>query len=132
MLFRAAESGLQVIVLSCNAADYDGLGTRITIERPADVVMAAPTEAEAGAATTDDDDEPGNEQRPSVSGVAAQGDSEAFVAALTRLGGRSGNQSLRQALGWDDTRYEATRSHLIAQGTVSLGRGRGGSVILGE
>lgn len=132
MLFHAGESGLQVVVLSCNAADYDGLGTRITIERPADIVMAAYTEADAGATMEDDDVEPGDGQRPSVSGVAAEGDLEAFLAALTRLGGKSGNQSLRQELGWDETRYEVTRAHLLDRGDVSLGRGRGGSVMLAK
>jgi energy-coupling factor transporter ATP-binding protein EcfA2 len=131
MLFRAAESGLQVIVLSCNAADYDGLGTRITIERSAEAVMAAPIETESDA-TAADDDAPHEVHRVSTSGVATESDAEAFLTALTRLGGRSGNQSLRQELDWDEIRYEVTRSRLLAKGTIVLGKGRGGSVLLVE
>jgi hypothetical protein len=36
MLYLAAENGLQVIVFSCNPADYSGAGAKeITIERAA-------------------------------------------------------------------------------------------------
>ena len=135
MLFRAAESGLQIIVLSCNAADYDGLGTRITIDRAADVVFAAPTDVELPASTDGGDDEADDVGPPAaalVSAVAGDGDSGAFLAVLARLGGRSGNLSLRQELGWDEGRYDAARRHLLNLGAIQLGRGRGGSVILAE
>ena len=39
-----------------------------------------------------------------------------------------GNQSLREALGWNEKRYDAARDALIEAGTLEKGRGRGGSV----
>jgi hypothetical protein len=58
MLYRAAEQGLQVIVLSCNHRDYDGLGAA-TIELPrvsfAGAARPAATDtAPAGGAANDD------------------------------------------------------------------------------
>ena len=54
----------------------------------------------------------------------------AYMAALTRLGGKSGNQALRENLGWDDTRYTAVKDQLTAQSRIVPGKGRGGSVAL--
>ena len=51
MLFRAAESGLQVIVLSCNARDFDGLGTRITLDRPSEVAYVSASPRVSNGAT---------------------------------------------------------------------------------
>ncbi|MFM8291254.1 MAG: AAA family ATPase [Planctomycetia bacterium] len=58
MLDRAAEQGLQVIVLSCNHRDYDGLGA-VTIELPrvsfaGAARPAAADTAPAGGATSDE------------------------------------------------------------------------------
>ena len=52
------------------------------------------------------------------------------MAALSGLGGKSGNQSLRENLGWDEAKYTAVKDQLIAQNQIALGKGRGGSVAL--
>ncbi len=55
---------------------------------------------------------------------------EKFIATLTELGGSAGNGRLREALGWDEPTYDAVKAALIADGAVTAGRGRGGSVSL--
>ncbi|WP_439492010.1 type I restriction-modification system subunit M [Bosea sp. (in: a-proteobacteria)] len=56
---------------------------------------------------------------------------EQFVTALKALGGSAGNGRLRDALEWDEAAYIAVKSQLVTEGVVTLGRGRGGSVLLG-
>lgn len=51
------------------------------------------------------------------------------VSVLTELGGKSGNQSLRDQLGWDETKYAAVKDQLVADGQIVPGKGRGGSVV---
>jgi type I restriction enzyme M protein len=53
-----------------------------------------------------------------------------FLTALAALGGSAGNGRLREALSWDEATYDTVRSALIADGRVTPGRGRGGSVSL--
>ena len=55
---------------------------------------------------------------------------DTFIQALTELGGSASNGRLREALQWDEATYDAVKSGLVADGTVKLGRGRGGSVAL--
>jgi type I restriction enzyme M protein len=55
-----------------------------------------------------------------------------FVAVLTGLGGSAGNGRLRDTLGWAETTYDAVKAELIADGFVTPGRGRGGSVSLAD
>lgn len=57
-------------------------------------------------------------------------DRKRLLTALDDLGGKSGNQALREALGWDERKYKAVKDDLISQGGVVSGRGRGGSVAL--
>ena len=142
MLFRAAESGLQVIVLSCNASDYDGLGTRVTLERPSEVIYPAPsprtnavsgTDADDLGDDPDDDGATADSARGTVAtrtGPVAGDDEQAFLNVLAARGGRSGNQGLREELGWDEPRYYAVRELLRETERINLGRGRGGSVSL--
>ncbi|MCB1484703.1 MAG: SAM-dependent DNA methyltransferase [Hyphomicrobiaceae bacterium] len=63
--------------------------------------------------------------------MADQAQKDRFVAALTGLGGSAGNGRLREALQWDEAAYNAVKDELVAEGVVTLGRGRGGSVSLG-
>ena len=63
--------------------------------------------------------------------MADQAQKDRFVATLTELGGSVGNGRLREALQWDETTYNAVKDGLVAEGTVKLGQGRGGSVSLG-
>ena len=63
--------------------------------------------------------------------MAEQAQKDKFVAALTELGGSASNGRLREALQWDETAYNAVKDELVAEGIVTPGRGRGGSVSLG-
>lgn len=40
------------------------------------------------------------------------------------------NKSLREALGWDETKYKLVRAQLVTEGLIVPGRGQGGSVKL--
>lgn len=62
--------------------------------------------------------------------MADQAQKDRFVAALTELGGAAGNGRLREALAWDEATYDVVKAALIAEGLVTPGRGRGGSVSL--
>ncbi len=53
-----------------------------------------------------------------------------FLSALEAAGGKSGNTSLRVALGWSESLYESVKVTLIADGSIESGKGRGGSVKL--
>ena len=55
-----------------------------------------------------------------------------FVEVLRRLGGSSGNKSLRHELGWEEEFYWKVQGQLISQGQIATGRGQGGSVRLSE
>lgn len=55
---------------------------------------------------------------------------EEFLAALTKLGGSSGNRRLRAALGWEEDFYWKVQGRLVSQGVIIPGRGQGGSVRL--
>jgi len=63
--------------------------------------------------------------------MAEQAQKDRFVAALAELGGSAGNGRLREALQWDEAAYNAVKDELVAEGVVTPGRGRGGSVSLG-
>lgn len=63
--------------------------------------------------------------------MAEQVQRDRFVAALKELGGSAGNGRLRDALKWDEAGYNAVKDELVAEGLVTPGRGRGGSVSLG-
>jgi type I restriction enzyme M protein len=55
-----------------------------------------------------------------------------FVKALTELGGSVANSRLRETLQWDEATYNSVKDNLVADGIVTPGRGRGGSVSLGR
>jgi DNA repair exonuclease SbcCD ATPase subunit len=123
MLYRAADNGLQVIVLTCTPADYSTLGAReVRLDRPVVCPPASP-----------DPVLPGPGESPDVPAAApatpvSDGDSLAFLEKLNAIGGKSGNQSLRDGLGWSSERYEAVKSALVAANAIVPGQGRGGSV----
>jgi len=62
--------------------------------------------------------------------MADQAKKDSFVTALIELGGSVGNGRLREALQWDEPTYTAVKEALVADGVVTTGRGRGGSVSL--
>ena len=53
-----------------------------------------------------------------------------YIATLTSLGGRAGNQRLLEELGWQESTYQRIKQQLIDDGRILIGRGRGGSVAL--
>jgi len=55
---------------------------------------------------------------------------ERFIGVLQELGGSAGNARLRDTLGWQEETYWAVQATLIEDGTITTGRGRGGSVAL--
>jgi type I restriction enzyme M protein len=62
--------------------------------------------------------------------MADQAQKERFVAALAELGGSAGNSRLRETLQWAEATYNAVKDDLVAEGLVTPGRGRVGSVSL--
>ena len=62
--------------------------------------------------------------------MAGQARKDKFLAVLTELGGSAGNGRLREALQWAEATYAAVKDELVAEGLVTPGRGRGGSVSL--
>lgn len=131
MLDLASTHGLQVIVLTCTPSDYSALGARsISVQsQRAPILQARDGMRVIGGAGETDVSQPnqlvesvsvGNEQR------------QAFLSALKTEGGKAGNLTLRQALGWDEATYDAVKDDLLASGHLTPGRGRGGSVSLNE
>lgn len=126
MLELGATRGLQIIVLTCNPSDYAGLGARqiiFAVEQTsgpasASVPGAVPSPAESPP--------PG----PATSASISDGDTERFLSVLAELGGKSGNHSLREQLGWDAPKYAAVKDQLVEDGKIVPGRGRGGSVAI--
>lgn len=55
-----------------------------------------------------------------------------FLEALRAEGGSAGNSTLRKRLGWAEGGYRDVKDALLADGTITSGGGRGGSVRLAE
>ncbi len=131
MLDLGASRGLQIIILTSNPSDYAALGARQIIlksELPRNATLAdtSPTDASGNANSTET-----AAASPSVSHTSiADLDCENFITALSNLGGKSGNQSLREKLGWDELKYMAVKNKLISQNRIVPGKGRGGSITL--
>ena len=62
--------------------------------------------------------------------MAGQARKDRFLAVLTELGGSAGNGRLRETLQWAEATYNGVKDALVAEGVITLGRGRGGSVSL--
>ena len=123
MLDLAASRGLQIIVLSCTPADYTALGAKqIFLRRERPVLHTVPPPPEPI--------ENGNlvlSPLPPPIPVSSE-QRERLLAALQDLGGSAGNQTLREALGWEEGVYEAVKSDLVERRQLFPGKGRGGSV----
>ena len=146
MLDRATQQGLQVILLTCNSAEYQSLGAKtLVLQRP--VIGAFPQNQPILAATADRGDSgseaptsgdthevgsPAPALATSLPGTTNSEDEDRLLKILAGLGGSSGNQSLREALGWNMDRYGAVKNCLVDNGTLTPGRGRGGSVSLAQ
>lgn len=63
-------------------------------------------------------------------------DNEMFLDKLREISNGEtnpvGNTALRNALGWNVDRYEKSKSKLVGQSLITLGRGKGGSVMMSE
>lgn len=136
MLFLASQRGLQVIVLSCTPAEYEGLGERVTLTepdelpgQPVDTAPARTVDVEMdGREVADDETEIEAEEAEPV--VVTEADLTLFQQTLASVNGSAGNIALRSQLGWDADRYDAVRMHLRERGIVKFGQGRGGTVKL--
>jgi type I restriction enzyme M protein len=53
-----------------------------------------------------------------------------FIEVLKELDGSAGNQRMRSELGWRESTYIRVKDHLLVEGRILPGRGRGGSVSL--
>lgn len=133
MLDLAASRGLQVIVLSCNPADYEALGAtpvRLTAAEPVQgQALAAPEEplrVEDAAVFASHDEDKAEPTSASPPGVREP--QERFLLLLNAHGGRCGNIVLRRELGWGEELYDGVKGELLASGKIVLGQGRGGTV----
>lgn len=138
MLDLAANRGLQVIVLTCNPADYAALGARmVTLRAARHSEVAAEAHGAIDKTELSDPLVTDSETRPLSSPAIAQicvtePLRQALLDRLIALGGQKGNQTLRQELGWDESTYLAVKEDLVAAGRLRPGKGRGGSVALSE
>jgi DNA repair exonuclease SbcCD ATPase subunit len=136
MLDLAAKNGLQVIVLTCNPADYAALGAKQVFIRPEPLTSRAPGSQvpEASERFPDEPLREANEPPPQYASISETVVTEELrselLSALANLGGSSGNVSLRDRLGWDEATYWAVKSDLLNAGKLLPGKGRGGSVSL--
>ena len=150
MLYLASQRGLQVIVLSCNPADYSGLGARVVLlQRPlpppaGGALLPQPllgSRADDWESSGDDDKDDGRPDDgpetpvptgpgPSPGPSSTAGSKVRFLEALQGMGGSAGNQSLQRCLGWDDATYQVAKRALLDEGRIRIGQGRGGSVRL--
>lgn len=138
MLDLAASRGLQLIILTCNPSDYAPLGARqifLRQERPTSshqLTVAASGLDEASGETPGDEIAPSHGEAPTTTAVAAVTDDQrdGLLSRLRELGSKSGNLSLREALGWDEATYIAVKGDLVASERLIPGKGRGGSVAL--
>jgi hypothetical protein len=121
-------------VLTCNPADYTGLGARSVTLSPVSVATTtvarpASTLTAAGEATpAEPDAEPNSADGPATPDLVRQ--AEELIRVLTGRAGAAGNQALREQLGWDEATYEIVKKFLLSTNRIKPARGRGGSVTL--
>lgn len=132
MLDLASTHGLQVIVLTCTPSDYSALGARsISVQSQRAPVLQSRDNLRADVGGSEGADGSQPEQMGRSVSVSDE-QRQALLTALRGEGGKAGNLTLRQALGWDDPTYEAVKDDLLASGQLTPGRGRGGSVTIGN
>lgn len=132
MLDLASTHGLQVIVLTCTPSDYSALGAR-SISVQLQRVPVLQSRDNVRAYVGGDDGVNGSQPEQMERSVSVSDEQrQALLSALRGEGGRAGNLTLRQALGWDEATYEAVKDDLTASGQLTPGRGRGGSVAIGN
>jgi energy-coupling factor transporter ATP-binding protein EcfA2 len=138
MLDLAASRGLQIIILTCNPSDYAALGARQILlrqERTTSAIQQTITTAgsiESSAETAETEIASAHTATETTTAVpqVTEEQREQLLSRLRELGGKAGNLSLREALGWSDTTYNAVKDELVSAGRLISGKGRGGSVAL--
>lgn len=131
MLDLGASRGLQIIVLTSNPSDYAALGARQIILKSELLRNASSTDTSPPAVNGNASGSETAAAGPSANPTSiTDQDCESFMAALSGLGGKSGNQSLRENLGWNEVKYIAVKDQLISQNRIVPGKGRGGSIAL--
>ena len=136
MLNLAANRGLQVIILTCNPADYASLGAKLVTLRSESYLQgqmnSRATGVVGGFPNEPVDHSPTPSEEGSVNSAIEVTDElrKTLLEGLLSLGGSSGNGSLREKLDWDEATYIAVKGDLLAAGRLQSGRGRGGSVSL--
>lgn len=93
-------------------------------------VLREETGAPEAPETANSQPPPPPENTPGATATSTAEQRQQFLAALRESGGKSGNVSLRQRLGWDESVYDAAKTALVASGEILPGKGRGGSVLL--
>jgi DNA repair exonuclease SbcCD ATPase subunit len=139
MLDLAGSRGLQLIILTCNPADYAALGAPVVRLRESIASaldgQSVPAETEQAITVREwESDEVTIAASPQTPHIAVLTVTDAqrnrLVEELRQRGAKAGNQALRAALGWDEQTYTAVRTDLVTAGRLTLGKGRGGSVAL--
>jgi len=130
MLDRAAQQGLQIIVLSCTPSDYAALGAKTIPFRAEPASRTHPADELSNAIPPPENLTPDADEGVSPSIDITDSDRDAMLSAVQAAGGSKGNVSLREHLGWDEATYNAVKNELVTAGQLILGRGRGGSVSL--
>jgi DNA repair exonuclease SbcCD ATPase subunit len=131
MLDLGASHKLQIIVLTCNPSDYAALGASQILLRAENTVTSPLPPAPSA---TSDPAPPSADVEASPVSVAvpatANEQRQQLIACLRELGGKAGNLTLRQSLGWDEVTYNTVKEGMIVSGALLPGRGRGGAVAL--
>jgi DNA repair exonuclease SbcCD ATPase subunit len=131
MLDLGASHKLQIIVLTCNPSDYAALGASQILLRAENTVTSPLPPAPSA---TSDPAPPSADVEASPVSVAvpatANEQRQQLIACLRELGGKAGNLTLRQSLGWDEVTYTTVKEGMIVSGALLPGRGRGGAVAL--
>jgi hypothetical protein len=145
VLDLGARRGLQIIVLSCNPADYGQLGAAQIPLPPADFgPSVTPSALDGFPADRDDDGDEGDDDGvegdgpsgaiPGI-GMVPEGTDDALTANLLAAlsafpGGKASNKQLRERLGWDEATYMRIKTTLVAGSRLKPRRGKGGGVEL--
>jgi len=131
MLDLGASHKLQIIVLTCNPSDYAALGASQILLRAENTVTSPLPPAPSA---TSDPAPPSADVEASPVSVAvpatANEQRQQLIACLRELGGKAGNLTLRQSLGWDEVTYNTVKEGMIVSGALLPGKGRGGAVAL--
>jgi energy-coupling factor transporter ATP-binding protein EcfA2 len=138
MLDLAASNGLQLIILTCNPSDYAALGARQVSLRPessssaSQRAIATAGSSETSGETAETEIAPANTatEATAPATLVTEERRDQLLFRLRELGGKAGNLSLREALGWDEATYNAVKDDLMSSATLIPGKGRGGSVAL--